>query len=158
MQRTKLRNKFLEDPSAENKFPYNKQKNWCVSLRKEKKKYFANLHEKDITDNKKFWQTIKTFLSEKTKLREKITLIEKENLVSDDAEVANCLKKIFSNIVRNLVIPKYEVENDLDLNMNSYPTLKAVFKYKNHPSIISIRRFHHQVSNFNFSCIKKIQF
>ena len=60
MQRTKLRNKFLKDPSAENKFSYNKQRNWCVSLlRKEKKKYFANLNEKDITDNKKCWQTFR---------------------------------------------------------------------------------------------------
>ena len=103
MQRTKLRNKFLKDPSAENKFSYNKQRNWCVSLlRKEKKKYFANLNEKDITDNKNFWQTIKPFLSEKTKSREKITLIENENLVSDDAEVANCLNNFFSNIVKNV--------------------------------------------------------
>ena len=39
--------------------------------------------------------------------------------------------------------------------MNSHATLKAVFNYKNHPSIISIRRFRHQVSNFNFSCIDK---
>ena len=39
--------------------------------------------------------------------------------------------------------------------MNSHPTLKAVFKYINHPSIISIRHFRHQVSNFNFSCIDK---
>ena len=39
--------------------------------------------------------------------------------------------------------------------MNSHPTLKAVFKYKNHPSIISIRRFRHELSNFNFSCINK---
>ena len=39
MQRIKLRNKFLKDPSAANKFSYNKQKNWRVSLlRKEKKK------------------------------------------------------------------------------------------------------------------------
>ena len=61
--------------SAENKFSYSKQRNWCVSLlRKVKKKYFATLSEKDITDNKKFWQTIKLFLSEKTKSREKITL------------------------------------------------------------------------------------
>ena len=71
--RTKLRKKFLKDPSASNKFSYTKQRNWCVSLlRKEKKKYFANLNEKDITDNKKFWQTIKPFLSEKTKSREKL--------------------------------------------------------------------------------------
>ena len=66
MQRKKLRNKFLKDPSAANKFSCNKQKNWCVSLlRKEKKKYFANLDEKDITDNRRFWQTIKPFFEEK---------------------------------------------------------------------------------------------
>ena len=54
MQRTKLRNRFLKDPSAANKFSFNKQRNWFVSLlQKEKKKYFANLNKKDITDNKK---------------------------------------------------------------------------------------------------------
>ena len=37
--------------------------------------------------------------------------------------------------------------------MNGHPTLKPVLKYKNHLSIISIRRFRHQVSNFDFSCI-----
>ena len=137
MQRTNLRNKFLKEPSVANKFSYNKQRNWCVSLlRKEKKNFFANLNEKDIADNKKFWQTIKPFLSEKTKSREKITLIENENLVSDDTEVANCLNNSFSDIVKNLEIPKYEVEDDLHLNMNSHPSLKAVFKYKNNPSII----------------------
>ena len=82
-------------------------------------------------------------------------MIENENLVSDDAAVANCLNNCFSNIVINLEIPKYEVEDDLHLNMNSHPTLKAVFKYKNRPSIISIRRFRHQISNFNFFCIDK---
>ena len=156
IHRTKLTNKFLKDPSAEKIFSYIKQRNWCVSLlRKEKKKIFCQFKQKDITDNKNIWQTIKPFLSEKTKSREKITLIENENLVSDDAEVANCLNNFFSNIAKNLEIPKYDVEDDLHLNMNSHPTLKAVFKYKNHPSIISIRRFRHQVSNFNFSCIDK---
>ena len=156
MQRTKLRNKFLKDPSAENKYSYNQQRNWCVSpLRKEKKFFFANLNEKDIIDKKEFWQTIKPFLSEKTKSKEKNTLIENENLVSDDAEVANCLNNFFSNVAKNLEIPKYDVKDDLHLNMKSHLTLKAVFKYKSHPSIISIRHFRHQVSNFNFSCIDK---
>ena len=73
MNVVKLRNTFLKDPSAENKFSYNKQRNWCVSLlRKEKKKYFANLNEKDITDNKNFWQTIKPFLSEKLNREKKL--------------------------------------------------------------------------------------
>ena len=96
MQRTKLRNKSLKDPSAANKFSYSKQRNWCVLLlRKEKKKHFANLNEKDIADNKKFWPTIKAFLSEKNKWNEKITLIENENLLSDGAKVANCLNNFF---------------------------------------------------------------
>ena len=43
----------------------------CFTITKRKEKYFANLNEKDITENKTFWQPIKPFLSEKTKLREK---------------------------------------------------------------------------------------
>ena len=124
-------------------------------LRKGKKRYFANLNEKDITDNNKSWHTVKPFRSGKTKSGEKITLIESENLVSDDAEVANCLNNFFCNVVENLEIPKYEVEDALHLNMNSHPTLKAFFKYKNHAIIISIRCLHYQVSNVNFFCIDK---
>ena len=119
---------------------------------KKRKKYFSNLNKKDITANKKLWQTIKPFLSEKTKLREKITLIEDKNLVSDDVEVASCVNNFFSNIVKNLEIPG--VEDDLHVNMNSHPTFKAVFKYENYPSIISIRRFCHQVSNIKLASIK----
>ena len=49
-----------------------KQRNFSVSLlRKVRKEYFANLNEKNITDNRKFWQTVKPFLSQKNKSREK---------------------------------------------------------------------------------------
>ena len=66
MQRTKLRNKFLKDPSAENKFSYNKQRNWCVSpLRKEKKKYFANLNEKILQTTKTFGKLLNLFFQRK---------------------------------------------------------------------------------------------
>ena len=48
MQRTRFRNKFLKNPTDQNKLIYNKQRNFCVSLlRKEKKEYFAKLNEKD---------------------------------------------------------------------------------------------------------------
>ena len=98
---------------------------------------------------------MKPFLSVKTKSRAKITLIENENLVSNVAEVANCPNNFFSNIVQNLEMPKYDVKDDLHLNMNSHPALKAFLKDKIYPSIISIRRFRHQVSNFNFFSIDK---
>ena len=124
-------------------------------MRKEKIKYFANLDEKDITDNKKFWQTIKPFLSEKSKSRERITLIEKEELISDEREVANSFNDFFSNIVKNLEIPKFDVGDAIRSNMNNHPTLKAILKYRNHPSITSIARFRNRFSAFHFSCIDK---
>ena len=72
MERTRLRNTFLKNPSVANKLAYTKQRNFCVSLlRKVKKEYFANLNEKNITDNRKFWQTVKPFLSQKNKSRGK---------------------------------------------------------------------------------------
>ena len=55
MLRTKLRNKFLENMSNENKTNYVKQRKHCVSLlRKTKREYYSNLDEKNICDNKTF--------------------------------------------------------------------------------------------------------
>ena len=95
MQRTRLRNKFLKNPTNQNRLSYTKQRNFCLSvLRKEKKEYFANLSEKDITDNRKFWYTVKPFLSGKIKSRESIILVNTERITSDEVEVANTLNKI----------------------------------------------------------------
>ena len=50
MERMHLRNKFLKNSTNENRLAYTR-----------KRKYFANLNEKNITDNKKFWQAVKPF-------------------------------------------------------------------------------------------------
>ena len=55
-----LRNIYLKNRSDNNKREYNKQGNYCVSLlRKTKTNYHANLNKKDLTNNKKFLQTIR---------------------------------------------------------------------------------------------------
>ena len=55
MNRMRLRNKFLKNRSAENKFAYNRQINYCVSLtRKLKRDYYNNLDNRNVTDNKLF--------------------------------------------------------------------------------------------------------
>ena len=157
MERTHLRNKFLKNPTNENRLAYTRKRNARVSLlRNEKKKYFANLNEKNITDNKKFWQAVKPFLSEKNKSREKITLVkENDEIISDDVEVANTLNKFFSNIVKNLKIPERFVNNSLPHSLSSHPTLKAILKYKDHPSIPVIERFSQRISSFYFSTVDK---
>ena len=109
MKRSRLRNNFLKTRTVENKTLCTKQWNYCVSLSKKKseKKYFANLNEKDILDNKLFWKTIKPSLSDKVMIRHRINLSEKEELVKTELETAEVLNKFFSNIAKNLEISKY---------------------------------------------------
>ena len=96
MLRTELKNKLLKYPTTSDRISYPTQRNFCLTLlRKQNKKYFANLNVKNITDNKKISQTIKPFLSEKIKSRQKITFIENKKLVSHNTEVANCLNNFF---------------------------------------------------------------
>ena len=62
MTRSRLRNIYLKNPSDNKKHKYNKQTNYSVSLlQKSKTNYYANLNEKDLTSNKQFWRTRKTF-------------------------------------------------------------------------------------------------
>ena len=100
MDRTRLRNKFLRYRSAENKRAYNRQKNYSVSLtRKSKRDYYNNLDNKNVTDNKLFWKTVKLFFSDKGPMKQKITLIENEEIIGNI---------FFLSIVAKLNIPKYK--------------------------------------------------
>ena len=54
MKKNRLRNQFLKSKSEVNIIKYIKQRNYCVSLlrKTKKKKYYANLKEKDVPDKK----------------------------------------------------------------------------------------------------------
>ena len=90
MTRTRVRNRFLKNRSNGNRDLFRKQRKLCVSLlRKSKKDYFSNLNEKQITDNKSFWKTVKPFLSNKVQSSEIINLTdENDSLVTDCGKVA----------------------------------------------------------------------
>ena len=61
---------------------YSKQRHYCVSLLGESKSgYFENLNEKNINDNKTFWKTIKSFLSNKVISTNKMTVIDNEVII-----------------------------------------------------------------------------
>ena len=82
MTRTKLQNIFLQNRSEENKIRYGKQRNFCVSLlRKTKKRYYENLNEKFVEDNKLFWKTVKPLLFDNVGGKYGIHLIENNELV-----------------------------------------------------------------------------
>ena len=54
-------------------------------LRKSKKDYFSKLNKKQITDNKRFWKTVKPFLSNKVQFSERINLTDE-----NDSSVTDC--------------------------------------------------------------------
>ena len=140
MKRSRLHNNFLKNRTGENKTLYTKQRNYCVSLlKRSKKKYFANLNEKDILDNKLFWKTIKSALPDKDKFtRDRIDLSEKGESVKTKLEIGEVLNKFFSNVVNNLEISKYYKYESFIGNIGD-ETLRAILKHKNHPSIIAIQ-------------------
>ena len=114
MQRTRFRNKFLKNTTDQSKLIYKKQRNFCVSLlRKEKKEYCAKPNEKDITDKRKFWHTVKLFLSDKVNSIENITLVNNENIEPNENGLAKTSYDVFSNIAKNHKILEYQCGDDL---------------------------------------------
>ena len=155
MLRAKLRNKFLKNRSNENRTNYVKQRNHCISLlRKTKREYYSNLDEKNICDNKTFWKTVKPMLSKKIKSNERITLIENDANIKTEKGTAEVLNAFFSNIVQNLDIQQYNVDDPICENIND-PILKAIVRYRNHPSIVAIKRFCNSKSHFSFKNVQK---
>ena len=68
---------------------FKRQRNYCNRLyKREKKQFYTNLDIKDVTDNKKFWKTVKPLLGDKGGLKEKILVVEKEQMITKDEELA----------------------------------------------------------------------
>ena len=64
MKCSELATKYHKTKSIEDYNNYKKQRNFCSKLyKKERKKFYDNFDIKNITDNKKFWKTLKSLLS-----------------------------------------------------------------------------------------------
>ena len=91
-----------------------------------------------MINNKLFWKTIKSSLPDNVMKRHRINLSEKGESVKTELETAEVLNKFFSDIVNNLEISKYSKYESFIDNIEDQ-TLRAILKYKNHPSIIAIQ-------------------
>ena len=92
IERSPLKNSYNKNRNYENWYFYKKQRDFCVSfLRKSKRNYFKNVKMHDITDNKIFWKTIRTYFNDKGYNQTKITIVEKDSIMIDGKE--NCSSK-----------------------------------------------------------------
>ena len=137
MKRSKSYKDFLKDRNDASQSAYKKQRNLCVTLlRKAKKQYFSNLEPKVITDNKKFWKSVKPLFSDKITVTKIIILIENGEVLNSDTDIVDTFNVYFSNVVQNLNTPRENSTLNTDLSIN--PVLALVEKYKHYQGIISI--------------------
>ena len=126
MKRSNLQTKYFKLKTTESLNKYKKQKNYCSRLYKtERKKYFQSLNPKNILDSKKFWKVINPFFSEKRKATNKITIVDnEESIILDNIKISEELNSFFKNATNSLEIKEIE---------------KAILKFKNHPSVLTIK-------------------
>ena len=149
MRRSALKTKFCRDKTLNSERMYKKQKNFCSKLyKKERNFFYNNLNMENFTD-KRFWTTVKPFLSDKGNLSKKINLKEGDEIVSCDSEVAEILNRYFSESVSSLNIQ----ENSFIVNLADHildPIDKVLHKFEVHPSILKINE-RVEGGNFRFS-------
>ena len=139
MTRSRLRNKFVRNHIHENKVNYTRYRNYCTGLfRKEKKLFYNSLDTNLVTDNRKFWKTVNPLFSEKHFSNNKITLLDGEEIISEDQEIAEIFNAYFANIVVNLDIEGF-VTCDYSYNPELDYIANIIVKFKNHPSILTIK-------------------
>ena len=125
MLRYRLRNKFLKTKTEESNKLYNKQRNLCVTfLYKAKRIYFAELDNRILKDNRKFWQTVNPLFLEKAYQKESITRISKdtEGTITKSEELAETFDSFFSSMVDNLKI-HYNINRQSNVSTHPDPVL-----------------------------------
>ena len=150
MRRSKLKNDYNKNRSYENWNSYKKQRNFCVKLlRKTKSEYYKNIDIKSLSDNKKFWRTIKPYFSNKGLNKNQIFLSEKGKLLDDPKEVASTLNDHFINITKTLDLKDPSEENPND-------TSEYNISFDNHLSALKIRTLFSRIpQKFDFKEVLK---
>ena len=103
IKRSKLRNTFNKKRSSENWQNYKRQRNICSNILKSTKNtFFETLNMNKITDNRKFWKTVKPFFTDKCKTSNNIILKEKNETLNDNKKISNTFNEYFTNITKGL--------------------------------------------------------
>ena len=140
--RSRLRNKMCHNPISENICAYKKQRNKCVSLRRQCiKQHLANITEKGITTNKEFWNFNKPFLTNKVFSKNNdITLKNKKEIITDEKKLADLFNSHYINIVETSSGIKPETISSA-CNINGTDGIQHIVNlHKDHPSIKLIKK------------------
>ena len=107
-----------------------------------------------LCDNKNFWGVVKPLLSNKVVYNERITLVEDDKIIENDKNTASILNEFFSNIITTLGIPQYNETEPVSHNIGD-PLMKAIMKYRFHPSIAAMKKNCNSGWSFSFSQVER---
>lgn len=139
--RSRLKNNFNKNRTDENTAKYKKQRNKCVSMRRQAiKEHFNSVMEGGIIQNKKFWSTVKPFLTNKSgKSSNEIMIVHDDIIVTDENELAEIFNEEYIHIVEKYSgVKPVSLRNYQSENRNEVIS-KILETYKNHPSILEIK-------------------
>ena len=155
MKRSELASKYHKTKNTEDYHSYMKQINFCSKFyRKERRKFYNSLNIMGITDNRKFWKTLKPLLSDKGICgSSKINLVVDEENLSDDREIAETFNNYFNNAVKLLNLQS-DPKHLNDVSDENNPIEIAIKKFKYHPSIVYINKNIQKNTTFSFDEIE----
>ena len=101
MNRSRCKHKYLKFPSRENFLAMKNMRNKCNSLfKKAKTQYFKKCTSKNFSNNKQFWNLVKTFLTNKSSFStDSITIKDKDIFIDDEKELVEIFNNYYVNIV-----------------------------------------------------------
>ena len=89
---------------------------------------------KRITDNRRFWQTIKPNHTVKTLKDERIILVEGQKVITKEKDVVKIFKDNFEKIVDTL-----KIDRPILSDLSDDPVLNTVEKFFHHASVLRIK-------------------
>ncbi len=149
MKRSMFKTNYQKHPTPENREKYNKQRNKCVSIRRNAIRNYFNLVRINggSMSNKEFYDIFKPYLTNKGALvTNDITIAKDGKLITESFEIAEIFNKYYANIFENATGKKpTNIKKQLPVDVTKkYVFNNIVEAYINHPSIIAIKE--------NFPC------
>ena len=103
---------------------------------------------KRITDNRKFWQTIKSNCTDKTLKDERRTLIKGDKFITEEKDVVKTFKDHFEKIVERL-----KIDRPILSDLRDDPVLNAIENFSCHESVLKIKVARNSSDCFSFKLV-----
>ena len=100
---------------------------------------YRNIDLGKLTDNHKFWKTVKPLFSDKVQMNSSISLIEDGTMVNQDSKIAEIFNQYFANITDSLgisindslLLPTSDILDSVEKSVKKYEAYPSICKIKN---------------------------